>query len=113
MSHLPLAKLASGLVLALAGVSAFGQLDDYTMSSLQGYTVIGSKTIAGWYDGDGARGEGFEGCQFGRVIVFTDNRILTCSMYTYQYAYRPTAVILSNGASFKMVVNNTVYEMRR
>ncbi|HEX8010060.1 MAG TPA: hypothetical protein VF814_03875 [Casimicrobiaceae bacterium] len=112
MNHTQVTKLATALILALVSVPAPAQLD-YDLSNLQGYTVIGRKTIAGWYDNNGATGDGFEGCQFGRVIVFTDNRILTCRGYTYQYAYRPTAIILSNGASFKMVVGNTVYEMQR
>ena len=78
-----------------------------------GYTIIASKTIVGYQDKSGKRSDSFEGCDYDRVIVFNDNKIITCASYGYQYAYRPTAVILSNGSSFKMVVGDTVYEMRR
>ena len=47
-----------------------------------------------WSDKDGKRSESFEGCEFGRQIIFDDGTALTCSTYRYHYAYRPKAVIL-------------------
>lgn len=91
------------------------------LEDLVGYTIVDSKTIAGWYDDDD-KGEGsFEGCEHGRIIVFTDNKKLTCAEYGYQYVYRPTAIILGKEISyrgqsfydFKMVVEDEVYDMRR
>lgn len=90
------------------------------LKDLVGYTIIASKTIDRWYDGD-KQNNSFNGCSHGRVIVFTDNTTLTCAEYGYQYAYRPTAIILVKefsykGKSFydyKMVVENEVYDMRR
>lgn len=90
---------------------AFADLAD-KLERLVGYTILGSKTIEGWYDDDGKKGDSFEGCDFGRTIVFSDNRILRCSTYSYQYSYRPSAVIISNGKQIKMIVEDEVYDMQ-
>jgi len=90
------------------------------LSKLTGYIIVDTKTVTARYD-DGKRTEGFEGCQFGRVIVFQDNKTLTCAQYGYQYAYRPDAVILAKPMTFqsattydyKMIVGDEVYDMRR
>ena len=100
------------LTLCVISSAAFAGLAD-KLGSLVGYTVIDSKTIKGWYDNEEREDGAFKGCKHGRVIVFTDNRILTCAQYGYQYAYRPTAVILSNGSQLKMVVDDEIYDMRR
>jgi hypothetical protein len=90
------------------------------LEGLVGYVITDSKTIQGWYDDD-EKGEGaFKGCKQGRKIVFTDNKVLTCAQYGYQYAYRPTAIILARPISyqgktfydFKMIVEDEVYDMR-
>ena len=110
--------LSAASMLCLSS-SAYADLAD-KLSALVGYTIVDSKTIKGWYD-KGEKEEGaFKGCKHGRVIIFTDNKILTCAEYGYQYAYRPTAVILAKqisyqGKSFydiKMVVEDEVYDMR-
>jgi len=97
------------------------------LEDLVGYTIIDSKTISGWRDDDddeddedGDNGE-FEGCEHGRVIVFTDGQTLTCAEYNYQYAYNPTAIILAHEVTFegrklylfKMIVGDDVYDMQR
>jgi len=55
-----------------------------------GYTIVGVFTITGWRDQDGKSDDSgtFNGCQFGRVIIFDGNKGLECSGYSYQYAYR-------------------------
>jgi hypothetical protein len=83
------------------------------MSRLEGYTIILSGTITGYRDRNGKREDSFNGCDFDRLIIFDDNKALTCNTYSYTYSYRPTAVILSNGSSFKMVVGGEIYDMRR
>jgi len=109
--------LVSGIFLSsMAQADLADELDD-----LIGYTIIGSKTIASWYDEDEKEEGAFKGCKHGRVIVFTDNKTLTCAEYGYQYAYRPTAIILAKEISyqgksfydFKMIVEDEVYDMRR
>jgi hypothetical protein len=103
----------------LAALPAHADLAD-ELDDLVGYTIIASKTIDRWYDDD-EKDDSFNGCSHGRVIVFTDNTTLTCAEYGYQYAYRPTAIILAKEISyqgksfydFKMVVEDEVYDMRR
>lgn len=105
-------KPAAWLALVLMSMPAHADLS-YQLEQLIGYTIVDVKTVEGWYDEDGEKGDSFEGCDYGRVIVFSDDRILECSTYHYRYAYRPRAVILSNGSSFKMIVDDHVYDMRR
>jgi len=92
------------------------------LSKLVGYVIVDAKTIKAWYDDDGEKSEGsFKGCKHGRVIVFDDNKVLTCAQYGYQYAYRPTAIILAKPMTYqnttlydyKMVVEDEIYDMRR
>lgn len=100
------------LTLIFVTNSVFADITDQ-LSDFVGYKIIANKTIAGYQDRNGKKGDDFEGCDYDRVIVFDDNKILTCTGYGYQYAYRPTAIILSNGSSFKMIVEDDVYDMRR
>lgn len=104
---------------SLAALPAHADLAD-ELDDLVGYTIIASKTIDRWNDDD-EKDDSFNGCSHGRVIVFTDNTTLTCAEYGYQYAYRPTAIILAKEISyqgksfydFKMVVEDEIYDMRR
>ena len=107
------------LVIAFAAIPAYADLAD-ELENLVGYTIIASKTVERWYDDD-EKDDAFNGCSHGRVIVFTDGTTLTCAEYGYQYAYRPTAVILGKEVTyqgksfydFKMIVEDEVYDMRR
>jgi hypothetical protein len=87
-------------------------VDTYRLRDLKGYTIIDVLTIVGYQDKDGKSKDEFEGCDFGRVIVFEGNKALTCSGYGYQYAYRPEAVIFGRGGQFKMLVDSEMYDMR-
>ncbi len=100
------------LALLTSTTSAFADITSQ-LGRLVGYTIIASKTVVGFQDKSGKKADSFEGCEYDRVIIFDDNKILTCAEYGYQYAYRPTAIVLSNGSSFKMIVGNDVYDMRR
>lgn len=100
------------LVLLTVNSSAFADVTS-ELGRYVGYTIVASKTIAGYQDRNGKKADDFEGCDFDRIIIFDDNKILTCAGYGYQYSYRPTAIILSNGSVFKMIVGNDVYDMRR
>lgn len=100
------------LALALISTPALADMAD-ELEDLVGYTIIDVKTIEKWYDDDGEEGDSFEGCEHGRTIVFSDNRILECATYHYHYTYRPRAVILSDGRSYKMIVDDDIYDMRR
>jgi hypothetical protein len=77
-----------------------------------GYTIVGTKTIKGWISGDRKKkGDAFEGCDFGRIIIFDDDTYLRCNSYDYVYSYRPDAVLLVRGNSFVMLVENDAYDM--
>src|SRR5208282_2419751 len=80
--------------------SIANDLGDYV-----GYTIAAKKTIAGYQDQDGKRDSSFVGCNFGRKIIFDDQTFLTCSSYSYTYAYRPEAILLVRNGSWIMVVN--------
>ena len=86
------------------------------MSQFVGYTLVAQKTIVRFLEDDPGRGrslrqDGFEGCNFNRIIVFEDNTGVRCTGYGYQYAYRPTAQLFVSANSIKMCVEGTVYEM--
>ena len=101
----------SALLIALVSTQA-SAINELAFQRLIGYTVVDVKTIVGYQDPDGTSGQDFKGCQFNRVIFFQDNRILTCNMYSYVYAYRPNAIIFSDGSNWKMFVENEVFDMR-
>lgn len=120
------ARLGKTFAIATLLVSAsFPAYSDLAskLERLVGYVIADSKTIKGWYDESGGeREEGsFKGCSHGRKIVFDDNKVLTCAQYGYQYAYRPTAIILAKPITyqgrtfydFKMIVEDEVYDMRQ
>jgi len=84
------------------------------IEDLVGYRILGKKIITGWYDPDsGKKGTSFEGCNYGRLIIFTDNTFLRCEDYNYDYDYMPSAIILANTYNFKMIVGHTIYNMSR
>lgn len=101
------------LTTALAAAPQANAASASDLADFVGYTIAAALTITGWQDENGKRGDSFEGCDYGRVIIFDNNRILRCVGYGYQYGYRPRAVILVNGSTFKMVVDSTTYDMRR
>lgn|SRR5574340_319462 len=113
-------SLIFALVFSLAALPTYAGLAD-DLGDLVGYTIIARKTIDGWHDDYEKSDSSSNGCSHGRVIVFTDNTALTCAEYGYQYAYRPTAVILAKEITFqgklfydfKMIVGDEVYDMRR
>lgn len=97
-----------------AGIAANAVAGDFAReaSRLIGFTIIASKTITGYVDRDGKRGDSFEGCNYGRKIIFDDRTYLTCSTYSYSYSYRPDAVILSNRTgNWVMFVEGDKYDM--
>lgn len=90
------------------------------LGQFTGYTIVAVKTVAGYIDEDGKRSDDFEGCDFNRKILFDDGTSLTCSSYSYEYEYRPEAVILEKATQaggrtlgqIVMVVSDDSYEMQ-
>ncbi len=83
----------------------------YQLSNYVGYTIIAVKTIVRSVDKKVEKNE-FEGCDYDRDIVFEDGTYVTCTSYGYQYAYRPRAVVMSNGTDMIMLVRDKVYRVR-
>lgn len=84
------------------------------LSRYIGYKIVAKKTIAGWVEQTGTQRKSdtsFEGCNWGRRIVFDDNTYLTCQTYSYSYSYRPDAILLTNGTKWIMIVDNNSYDM--
>ncbi len=101
------------LILIFCSASAFADFADQAKEYV-GYTIVAVKTVAKWVDPDTGKSEdSFEGCDYGRIIVFDGNTALVCNEYGYQYAYRPEAVILSNGSSIIMIVGDDAYDMAK
>jgi hypothetical protein len=48
------------------------------LSELVGYKLVAQKTISGYIE-DGKRSDDFEGCDFDRIIVFSDNTVCAAS----------------------------------
>lgn len=92
---------------------ASAQADADQFSGMEGYTVALVTNIVGYVDENGQKKDSFNGCSHGRVIIFSNDKVLTCATYSYTYSYRPTAVIFSNARSFKMLVGDQFYDMRR
>lgn len=81
------------------------------LSKYQGYTIAAVKTIDKWVSDDRTKsGDSFEGCDFGRYIVFDDGTYLRCNEYQYDYGYRPEAVILTKGSRVVMLVGDDSYD---
>lgn len=96
------------LPLMILTAPAFASAD---LGDFIGYTILAKKTVAAYVDKDGKREDSFEGCDYGRIIVFEDDTYVRCQSYGYQYAYRPEAVILVNGPSAKMIVEGEKYDV--
>jgi hypothetical protein len=75
------------------------------------YTIAGKKTIAGFQDEDGKHDTSFEGCNYGRKILFDDQTYLTCTSCGYSYAYRPEAILLVRSGTWVMLVGENSYQM--
>jgi len=93
---------------ALLCTSAFA-VDASDFSGMEGWTVAAVTTVSG----------DFEGCDFDRPIKFDNGWTLTCSGYSYSYAYRPDAVIFAKrfelrGRRYwmvKVLIGDELYDM--
>jgi hypothetical protein len=105
-------NMRKALIIAIAAtaVPAQASISEHDLRGLIGYTLVTSKTVKGYVKGAKIE-ESFEGCDYDRVIAFTDGTGLRCQSYSYSYAYRPEAFIFTRGSSIKMIVDGEVYEM--
>ena len=94
--------------LTLSPASYAGCLDQLT----EGATLIAKTTIVAWVE-ENQRHDGYEGCAYGRILVFSDNRGVMCSSYSYHYTYRPTALVFSGPSGLQMCVDNEWMQVRQ
>lgn len=100
--------------------SANAIVNEFQLQQLVGWTIFASKTIVGHVKKDGKKSDSFEGCDFGTTVIFDDDTAITCSYFSYQYAYRPTAILFGKSVQIagksiiilKMLVNGQIYDVQ-
>ena len=108
--------LSVRLILVLAAAFLVGTAEaacEVDISDYVGWQIIYSGTVTGYIDEDGEEEDGFEGCEYGRVLIVDYSRTVTCAEYNYAYAYRPDIVILSNGNRLEACIDDEMYEIMR
>jgi hypothetical protein len=106
-------------VLALAGAAAHAgcDLDEDDLEDLIGYEITGVKQVSGWVDrDDGAVGDedDWEGCDYGRKVIFDDGDHLICKEHTYDNAYgEQTAIIFADGSRYRVCINDELIDFAR
>jgi hypothetical protein len=86
-------------------------IDSDDLEHYEGWCIVAVKKISGYWDENKGIREGFEGCSYGRLIIFEDGTFVRCLEYGYQYEYRPTAILMSDGASAIMIVGDELYDV--
>ena len=109
-------KFIAGMLLVL--ISASSQADFQTAwEKSVGWTIESTKIIDSFKHDNGRIESAFQGCEVGREIYFRDDTFVICNTKGYQYAYAPTAILLSKPVSdggktskvWRMIVNNEMY----
>jgi len=93
----------------LTGASARAECD---LGEVVGWTLIAEKTVEGYVE-DGKKEDSYEGCDYDRVLIFTDDTAVRCAEYHYSYAYRPEAYIFSDGTLLKACIDDDMIDLRR
>lgn len=107
-------KALLSLLLIGAFIPARADISETELADLKGYTILGGFTITGWMDPDkGKKGDAFEGCEYGRVLILDNNLAVTCEEYSYSYSYHPRVVILGDGRSLRMLLGGHLYRVKR
>jgi hypothetical protein len=100
--------IMAGFVMLFIATTAAADCSSELMK-LEGYTIIAATQVDGQ----------FEGCDFDKVIRFTDGKRLRCSSYSYTYAYMPDAIIFGKRSTFqgksllsiKVLIEDEVFDM--
>ncbi len=99
-------KRCSLILIAIStGFSPTVAYAECDLSEVVGWTLLAEKTVDGFIEA-GKRDDSYEGCDFDRIITFTDGTGLRCTGYHYTYAYRPDAYIFGDGHSFKACIED-------
>jgi hypothetical protein len=75
-----------------------------------GFTLVAKKTVIAYID-HGERVDGFNGCTYGRILVFEDNTGVRCDEYNYAYAYRPDAYLFATSTRIKGCIEGEWYDL--
>lgn len=106
-------------VLGLLSSSAYAGCE-IVLSKNIGWTIVASKSIAGWKDEGKEKKEGFEGCNYGRTIYFSDGTSAVCNSYGEQLLKNAVAIILGKNIDpksksfemLKMIVEDNEYHLK-
>lgn len=98
-------RLSLTLIALSLGVSPTVAYADCDLSEVVGWTLLAEKTVDGFIE-PGKRDDSYEGCDFDRIITFTDGTGLRCTGYHYTYAYRPEAYIFADGPLLKACIED-------
>ncbi len=109
-------KFLIGALVAVVSISSQANFESAWEQSV-GWTIESTKIIDSFEHEDGRVESAFQGCVIGREINFRDDTYVTCNTNGYQYAYAPTAILLSKQVSYgekpskiwRMIVNNEMY----
>jgi hypothetical protein len=82
------------------------------LSRVVGFTLVAKKTVVAYIE-DGKRVDGFNGCNFDRVLVFEDNTGLRCDEYNYAYAYMPDAYLFATSTRIKGCIDDEWYDLSK
>jgi hypothetical protein len=105
--------IATLFVITGFSTPAHANISENELEQLKGFTILGAYTVTGFRDVNGKKSDSFEGCEFDRRIILNDSYSVMCSEYRYQYAYRPKAIMFSDGRSLRMLVSGQLYKVTK
>ncbi len=76
-----------------------------------GYTIVDSGTGTRCVDAGGKTEDDFEGCECNRKLIFDDTYKVARHDHHYNYAYRPSVVILTTAAPCRAVIEREVEDV--
>lgn len=82
------------------------------ISRYVGWTIIDSGTVTGYVDKNGQEQDEFEDCEYDRILIIDNDKIVTCAEYSYSYAYRPEIVVLAKDQTMEACIDDEVYDIR-
>ena len=93
------------IAFCLLAFSISAQASDIEDLAKQGYAVVAETRV---------KGSTFEGCDFDKIIAFTNGYGLQCRQYKYNYSYNPKVYILMHVQTqdVKVIINNREFKGR-
>lgn len=99
------------LLLAASCMIASAPAQACDLDDVIGWTIVTKKTAISYIE-DGEEEDGYIGCTYDRILVFSDGTGAACATYSYDYAYRPDAYIFSNGYRLKACIDDEIVDLR-